>query len=780
VSDDLSGFSLMELFRAEAEGQTAILSQGLIDLERGDVSPATLEGMMRAAHSLKGAARIVGIDAAAGVAHVLEDYFVAAQKQQIQVLPQHVDVLLGGVDLLTRIAQLSDEESQGWLAQHESTIAEYVANFDSILSGQKPSPVAEPAAPAAPPPSPPAAPPPPSVKAEAELVEIREPEKPAVPEPGPGREAAKPAPERADRVVRVTADSLTRLLALAGESLVESRQFKPFVTSLRQLKQAQAGFGDHLRALEQTLQDDDPGALQTARDLISRLNDQAARLQTQLGQQIQDLDDYAHRNEDLAGRLHHEIIASRMRPLADGIKAFPRMVRDIARQLGKQVQFEIRGENTGVDRDVLEKLEAPLNHLLRNSLDHGIESPEERADAGKPASGQVVLDACHRAGMLQITLRDDGRGVDRTRLRRKIIDRGMVSSAMAEQLSDAELLEFLFLPGLSTKESVTELSGRGVGLDVVQTMAKALGGTVRVTSTFGRDTVFSLRLPITMSVLRALLVEIGGEPYAFPLTRIERICAVPTEQIECLESRRYFTLDEQTIGLVEATQVLELPASQEKNKALFPVVVLSDRGHLFGLVVDHFMGERDLDVRPLDPRLGKVPNLGGASLLENGMPVLMFDVEDVVRSIDVLLTGRKLKWSAVELAAQRSRTRQILVVDDSITVRELERQLLESHGYQVDIAVDGMDGWNTVRGGNYDLVVSDVDMPRMDGIELVRRIKQDSRLKDLPVVIVSYKDREEDRLRGLDAGANYYLTKSSFHDKTFIHAIEDLIGEARP
>ena len=778
MSDDLSGFSLMELFRSEAEGQTAVLSQGLIEMERGPVPPATLEGMMRAAHSLKGAARIVGIDAAAGVAHVLEDYFVAAQKNLIEVQPQHVDVLLAGVDLLTEIAKLSDEESQTWLAQNESTVAAYVANFDSILSGEKAAPAAEKVA--APPPPAPIPPPQVSAHVEPEPVVVPEPERAVAVEPAPVIEPAKPAPEKADRVVRVTADSLTRLLALAGESLVESRQFRPFVGALRQLKQAQTGLGDDLRALEQRLQDPGEGSLQTARELVARVTNQAAKCQAQLTERIRELDDYAHRNEDLAGRLHHEIVASRMRPLADGVKAFPRMVRDVARQLGKQVQFEIRGENTGVDRDVLEKLEAPLNHLLRNSLDHGIELPEERQAAGKPAAGRVVLDACHRAGMLQITLRDDGRGVDRRRLKQKILDRGLVSAAMAQQLSDAELLEFLFLPGLSTKESVTELSGRGVGLDVVQTMAKALGGTVRVNSTFGRETVFSLRLPITMSVLRALLVEIGGEPYAFPLTRIERICVLPAERIETMESRRYFMLDDQTIGLVEATQVLELPASTERNKSLFPVVVLSDRGHLFGLVVDRFLGERDLDVRPLDPRLGKVPNLGGASLLENGMPVLMFDVEDVVRSIDVLLTGRTLKWSAVELAAQRGRARHILVVDDSITVRELERQLLESHGYQVDVAVDGMDGWNTVRSGNYDLVVSDVDMPRMDGIELVKRIKQDARLKNLPVVIVSYKDREEDRLRGLDAGANYYLTKSSFHDKTFLHAIEDLIGEARP
>ena len=321
MSDDLSGFSLMELFRAEAEGQTAALSQGLIDMERGDVSPALLESMMRAAHSIKGAARIVGIDAAAGVAHVLEDYFVAAQKKQIEVLPQHVDVLLSGVDLLTRIAQLSDEESQAWLAQNESTVAEYVANFDAILSGEKPPPGEAKPVMSEPPPTPPA-PAPPQVKSDPEPVAAKEPETAVAVEAPPARESPKPSPERTDRVVRVTADSLTRLLALAGESLVESRQFRPFVTSLRQLKQAHIGVSDNLRALEQQLQDGQQPALQTARDLITRISEQTTRCQSQLTDRIRELDDYAHRNEDLAGRLHHEIIASRMRPLADGVRHF--------------------------------------------------------------------------------------------------------------------------------------------------------------------------------------------------------------------------------------------------------------------------------------------------------------------------------------------------------------------------------------------------------------------------------------------------------------------------
>ena len=209
-------------------------------------------------------------------------------------------------------------------------------------------------------------------------------------------------------------------------------------------------------------------------------------------------------------------------------------------------------------------------------------------------------------------------------------------------------------------------------------------------------------------------------------------------------------------------------------------MIASDRSHRFGVIVDRFLGERDLRVAPLDPRLGKVPDINSSSVLENGWPVLIIDVEDLIRSIDNMLSGRRLGKLTKESVQKKSRAaKRVLVVDDSITVRELERQLLENRGYAVDVAVDGLDGWNAVRTAHYDLVVSDVDMPRMDGIQLVRHIKDDSRLRTIPVVIVSYKDREEDRIRGLDAGANSYLTKSSFHDQTFLTTVADLIGEPR-
>src|SRR6185312_15169733 len=468
--------------------------------------------------------------------------------------------------------------------------------------------------------------------------------------------------------------------------------------------------------------------------------------------------------EDLAGRLHHEVLASRMRPMSEGVRGFPRMVREVSRELGKKVRFEVKGEGTGVDRDILDKLEAPLNHLIRNALDHAIEPPDERVSLGKEATGLIRLEARHSAGMLQLTVTDDGRGVDAARLRDKVVRRGLVSGEMAARLAEAELLEFLFLPGFSTKEAVTEISGRGVGLDVVQDMVKSVGGVVRVTSKLGRGTRFTLQLPITMSVIRALLVKIAGEPYAFPLNRIDRIIRVPRDEVRRLEGRPHFLMDDHLVGLVDAVRVLGLPEAVEGGDPM-SIVVVSDRGARFGMIVDEFLGERDLEVRPLDPRLGKPPDINSASVLDDGWPVLIVDVEDLVRSIDNLLGGKRLKSMAGAVSAAskaKKPVKRILVVDDSITVRELERQLLESRGYAVDVAVDGLDGWNAVRGTRYDLIISDVDMPRMDGIQFVRSIKGDSRLKSTPVVIISYKDREEDRIRGLDAGANGYLTKSSF------------------
>ena len=812
---------MLELFRLEAESQAEILSSGVLAIEEQRQSAEIIESLMRAAHSLKGAARIVGLDAAVQVAHALEDVFLAAGDNKITVKPTHADILLAGIDFLSAIAAADDSTDAAWQGKAKHC----VQNLQDVISSPTPETSTAPETST----STPNSTPPPSLEVthSEQLVippeptgeeqkhldqkisdeEIKRSNSPddtsktvagqttkfdskdtnldvelssSDSSTGDTSERSKTNPadtskDDEERVVRVSAGSLTRLVGLAGESLVEARQLRPFADSLLALREYQTDLCDQVTAYEEKIRAVDLPASQIT--IIESLRRQSVQSLDKLTKIIEAFEGFARRNEDLSERLHREVIFSRMRPLADGIHGFPRLVRDVSRQLHKKVRLVVQGDQTGVDRDILDKLEAPLSHLIRNALDHGMELPEERLQANKSANGTITIDAGHRAGSLTISIIDDGRGVNLESLKRKIIDRELVTPSVAERLSEPELLEFLFLPGFSTRNNVTELSGRGVGLDVVQTMVKAVGGTVRITTQQGKQTCFTLQLPITMSVIRALLVDIGGEPYAFPLPRIDHILTCRRAEIASVEGRNYIEHDGTAIGLVHACDVFGIEKSGQEEGDL-SVVVVSDRGQQFGLVVNAFSGERDLEVRPLDSRLGKVPNISSASLLENGDPVLIVDIEDLVRSIDSLLTGRGISpIDAAREELEAVQAKRILVVDDSITVRELERQLLQSRGYEVDVAVDGMDGWNAFRSTPYDLVVSDVDMPRMDGIGLVTLIKTDAQRSHVPVVIVSYKDREEDRLRGLDAGANRYLTKSSFQDDTFLETVVDLIGE---
>jgi two-component system, chemotaxis family, sensor histidine kinase and response regulator WspE len=758
-TEDLSSMSMAELFRVETESQGQVLTAGLLALESAPAAADELEACMRAAHSLKGAARIVGLGVGVRVAHAMEDCFVAAQQGRLTLRQGQIDLLFRGVDLLTRIAQTPEADGDLWAGEMKGEVDAFVAavslvgeieediggtSDDGLSAGTRvPAGAVAGQAPAGAPPS-----------ATAGLTHR----------------------EGSDRVLRVTAENLNRLLALAGESLVESRWLKPFAESLLRLKRLHYGVGAKFEVLHDAL----PGKMLDA-------SAQAAMADTQrrirechqlLSERLAELEMFERRSADLARRLYDEALAVRMRPFADGIRGFPRMVRDVARALGKSVKLEVVGGATEVDRDVLEGLEAPLGHLLRNAIDHGIESPEERRAAGKPADAVVRLEARHSAGMLQIMVSDDGQGMDAEKVRQTVIARSLTNAETAQKLSEAELFEFLFLPGFTMKDTVTDISGRGVGLDAVQNMVKGVRGTVRASSQPGKGARFQLQLPLTLSVVRTLLVEIGGEPYAFPLAYIVRTLKLPKGSIELLEGRQHFSFDGGQIGLVTAHQVLAIGKAPLAGDE-WPVIVVGDASGAYGVVVDRFLGERELVVQPLDVRLGKIKDIAAGGLMEDGAPVLIVDVNDLLRSVEKLVsTGHLSKVQRGVVAKGEKRAKRVLVVDDSLTVRVLEGNLLGNRGYEVEAAVDGMDGWNAVRTGHFDLVVTDIDMPRMDGIELVTLIKKDAKLKSLPVMIVSYKDREEDRRRGLEAGADYYLTKGSFHDETLLQAVVDLIGEA--
>jgi len=873
ATQDWSDLSLLGLFRLEVETQARVISDHLLSLEAQGQMPAEgLDALMRAAHSIKGAARIVQVEAVVCVAHVLEDFFVSAQQGTLALSASYVDALLQASDFMLRLSALEESALVDQAASHEVEAQAIVLSIEGLLKGVMPSvvlPTASVTLPVA------------SVESEKEEKEKEtssETSSAPVPDnlelrpetnvdhrveentaPPLALNVASPSTEtleavtvdpkdsldaepakKAARMIRMSADNLNRLMGLAGESLVESNWLQPFALSLRQLKQQQQSAlsilqGLHQPASQLTL----PGELESVQ--AAQLAEAIAhmqRCQHLLSDQLGSLDLFSQRFGQLSDRLYRELIASHMCAFEVGTQGYSRLTRDVAKTLGKQVRLEIEGLNTQVDRDILEKLDAPMTHLITNAIAHGIEPAEARVAAGKSAVGTLRIAARHRAGMLRITVEDDGGGIDFAQLRQKIVLKGMTPAAVVNQLSEAELIEFLFLPGFSTAAAVDQLSGRGYGLDIARNMVQSVGGSLVATSVPGGGTCFQFQLPLTLSVVRSLLFEVAEEPYALSLARIGRVLKLSSRQILYGENKPYFSLSAhsektlsedglfeadhaeaifskdnaqraENISLVSAVKLLGLTASDPLEAAIqcssdspakrqsqratdIWVIVLGDPGSRYGICVDQLIEEKDLVVRPLDARLGKVPNVSSAALTEKGEPILILDGADLLRSAakvaaseraaQLSVLDNRVAEDAAATSTQKGQRppKRVLVVDDSMTVRAMEQKLLKNRGYDVDIAVNGAEGWNSLQVNTYDLLITDVDMPRMNGIELIEHLRAYAPTQKLPVIVVSYKDREEDQLAGLNAGANYYLTKSSFHDDGLINAVVDLIGEAGP
>lgn len=753
VSEVILDQSMINLFQTELETQTSALTNGIIELEQNPENESLLETLMRSAHSIKGAARIVSLNSIVRLAHAMEDCFVAAQKKTLKLSIEDIDRLLQVIDLFVRLSKVPFDQINTWLKENLPLIEKLTLSFHLPQTQIK------------------------QIEKLTQPLQRPKKEESVSKLPVKRPEGMKPfqISFTADRVLRVTAQNLNRLMGLAGESLVESRWLYPFEDSLQRLKKNFDQVDEDIDFLRDTLKSVDlPDITQ---QLFSNVQHALNNYRNQLSEKIVELDNFIRRHSSLSDRLYQEVINSRMRPFADGVETFPRFVRDLARQLGKRVKLEIEGKLTPVDRDILEKLESPLSHLLRNAVDHGIEFPDERRSLGKPPEGVIKLEARHKGGMLLISVSDDGRGINIEQLRAKIVENNLVAPEIASHLKESEIIDFLFLPGFSTSTTVSEISGRGIGLNVVQNVVQEFGGAVNVEFKEGKGLIFHMQLPLTISVIRALLVEISKEPYAFPLAHIDKAFLLDRSQISFVENRQFFHYEGKNIGLISAWQVLELEESPLASQ-FYPVIVISDRLSSYGLVVDRLIGEKELVVQELDARLEKVQDISAGALMEDGNPVLIIDVEEMVATINSLLSGGKLNQLMVskKKASHEKPNKRILVIDDSLTVREVECRLLENQGYEVETAVNGMEGWNAIRIGKFDLVITDIEMPRMDGIELIKTMKKDSRFSSLPVMIVSYKEKEEEKIKGLQAGADYYLTKSSFHDATLLDAVHDLIG----
>lgn len=792
---DLSNLSMMDLFRMEAANLTDGMTTALIDLESHPGDSVYLQDLMRAAHSLKGAARIVGVDPLVALGHAMEDRLTGAQKQASAIARVHVDALLQGTDLFARIVQTNDAELPAWLASQQPTFDRLIALLQSdavpaleakVLVGEpivEVPPLEEVAARRPEPAGPVAAP----VLASglASGVAVSSAPMP-VPDAAPRSAEAPAAP---GRHVRLEAVQLESLLGLARESLLVNRSHQRQETQLQSLRAAQRQVAvalEHLdEALRQGLRPEQLQATLEAALLASRRGDAvlAAHMHDHAGQ--------TRRGHRIATRLHHTINTTRMTRFGSVAASLKRLARDTGQRVGKEVVLHLEGAGTQLDRDVLERIEAPLGHMVRNAIDHGLEDPAGRQRANKTPAGHITVMARHHRGQLEVTVRDDGRGVDLDRLRERILQRGLSSEQMLARMSEDELLAFLFLPGFSTRDVVSETSGRGVGLDVVETCVQGLRGRLRVANQAGQGLAITLVLPVSLSLVRALLLQVAHETYALPLSQLERVVTLPTADVRWVAGQPCITVDGRDIGWMPLGPILGV-APPQPSHTLTLIEIATAHGR-FALSVDKLLGERDLALQAFDARLIKPVHVSAAAVLDDGAPVLVLDVADLASSVSRQGPGTHqpaLAMAAMddadeppsaafedeaepELAAKR-----VLVVEDSFTVREVERKVLTGGGYDVDVAVDGVEGWNAVCHRRYDLVVTDIDMPRMNGLELLRRIRANESTARLPVMIVSYKDREEDRMAGLEAGADRYFVKSGFEESALLEAAADLIGRS--
>ena len=621
---DLSQFSMLDLFRMEADSQTQILTDGLLAMERLKDDASAVESMMRAAHSIKGAAAIVGLEVVVQLAHGMEDAFIAAQNGKLALTPNRVDVLLAGVDLILQASRLQDSGVEAWLAANGEQIKSTLNAITSIAF--LPEPVGLP---------------PPVVPANAGT--HRAPEVPlSMDGGGPPAPAVEDAHERRAPAPMKHAHNFDKLLSLASESRINAHQMHPFIQNMQRFKRNQSSLFSLIEQLHEAISNSSDASLKEKSLLALQ---KTHPLKQFVLEHIADIEAYERRLLGVSQSMVDEVLTMRMRPFRDGVQHFPRMVRDLARSLGKDVRLQIIGEDTLVDRDILARIESPLNHMLRNAIDHGMDSAADRAAAGKPGTGTIVLEAKHRAGMLSIEISDDGKGVDLEKIRARVIERKMAPAQMAASMSPAELMEFLFLPAFSLKDNITEISGRGVGLDIVHETIRSQNGTVRIESELGVGFRTYITLPLTQSIVRALVVDVKGEAYAVPIVQVERVLKIEQSAIHTLESKQFFDFGGEHLGLVSASQVLEL-GDTDAGSGELPVVVIGAGARRYALVVDAIRGEQSLAVQAIDPIFGKMRDIAAAALLDDGEPVLILDVPDLLLSIDKLLHEGGLPPSA--------------------------------------------------------------------------------------------------------------------------------------
>jgi two-component system chemotaxis sensor kinase CheA len=720
--DDIKS-RLMATFRVEAEEHLQILTASLLALERGGPPGevrALLETAFREMHTLKGAARSVGLADVESLCQASESLLSRLTRGQIEPSRRILGRLQEAVDAVGRLLGGADR----------ADVAEVIGRIEKAV---EPAAAAE-----GPAPSP----------------------APAAPLPS----ALAPAATQV-ATVRVPLAKLDAIAFQAEELLVLKLAAQERAREAGALAEVWEASRASLERLRQALKADGGAAARTAEGLAAAQKAAGARTRDLSARLLRDQRTIAGAVEGLL----EETRRLRMTPASSILDLFPRMVRDLAEEQGKDIELVAQGGALELDRRVLEAAKDPLIHLVRNAVDHGIEPPKARAEAGKPPRGRVSVSvASLEGGRVEIRVEDDGRGIDPARVKEAAVRAGLLTSEAAEALADDGALELVYRSGLSTSPIVTGVSGHGLGLAIVKERVERLGGRIDIETRAGKGTSVRMALPATIATFHGLRVRSAGQAFLLPLGAVERAVRVGLEDIKTVEGRPAVAGNGHPLFLARLGELLGLPDTagtpQPHGKA--PCVVARVGDQRLGLLVDEVVGDCEVLVKELQPPLVRVRNVAEAGLLGTGEIVLILRPSDLLRS-----AGGARRAPAPGPVAEARRPLAILVVDDSITTRTMEKNLLEAAGYRVRVAVDGIDAWTALKSEEFDLVVSDVDMPRLDGFDLTARIRADPKLKDLPVVLVTALESREDKERGIEVGANAYVVKSSFDQSNLLQII---------
>lgn len=715
---------LLEMFRIEAREHAAVLSSGLIELEKAELREEgrrkILEAVFRGAHSLKGAARAVDIGFIESICQRIETVFSALKRGEIEASSGMYDLLHRAVDAIDGFARSAGSGNPG---SGSPLAAEITRLLEDLLEGRAvPSPRKGP-------------------KAES------------APGESPAEEPSSEGSGPAGGTVRVSSAKLDSLLIQAEELLFVKDAFRHLCSGIRE---AAADLGNRRKEV-------------LTEEFVKSLMHRLDTLGKQAGSD-------AWISGGMVDALLDDMKKAVMLPCSHVLEILPKVARDLSRQQGKEVGVAIDKTEIEIDKRILEEMKDPFVHILRNCVDHGIETPAEREKAGKPRAGNIVVSISRRdAKKIEISVSDDGRGIDVGKVKATAVKVGILSSGEAASLAEVDAFPLVFRSGVSTSPIVTEISGRGLGLAIVREKVEALGGFVSIESAPGKGSTLRVVLPVALATFRGILVRADGHAFFLPTMNVERVLRVKREEIGTAENRETITHKSGTLSLVHLGDVLELPRGRGGDGAspFTKVVILSRGGKRIAFAVDEIGGEQEVLLKGFGKPLLRVRNVAGATILGGGKVVPVLHVADLMKSA-TQTTQRILESRAASGGKEATERKSILVVEDSITSRTLLKNILEAAGYRVTTAVDGVDGMTKLKTESVDLVVSDIEMPRMDGFVLTAKIRGDRKLSDLPVVLVTGMESREDRERGIDAGANAYIVKSNFDQSNLLGVIRRL------